>query len=98
MKLFRLQIATPDGMKFDGEAERVSVRGICGELAVMAGHVPFVTALAQGECRILTENGEILRARVSGGMLIVARDGVRILSSDFEWSENEKSKKQTESV
>ena len=98
MKLFRLQIATPDGMEFDGEAERISVRGICGELAVMAGHVPFVTALAQGECRILTENGEILRARVSGGMLIVARDGVRLLSSDFEWSEDEKSKKQTESA
>ncbi len=86
MRLFRVQIATPDGMKFDGEAERISARGICGELAVMAGHVPFVTALAPGECRILMENGEILQARASGGMLMVARDGARLLSSDFEWT------------
>lgn len=89
MRTFKLQIAAPDGMKYDGEAMRLSVRGTEGELAVMAGHIPFVTALAPGECRIYTKKeGEILRARASGGMLVVADDGVRLMSSDFAWSED----------
>jgi len=86
MKLFRLQVASPDGMKFEGDVRQLSVRGICGELAIMAGHIPFVTALAPGECRIYTENdSEVLRANASGGMLVVADDGVRLMSSDFTW-------------
>ncbi len=86
MKLFKLQIASPDGMKYDGEAVQVSVRGIEGELAILAGHIPFVTALAGGECRVYTGNGEIRRAHTSGGMLMVAADGVRLMSADFRWT------------
>ena len=33
MTLFKLQVASPDGMKFEGEVRQLSVRGICGELA-----------------------------------------------------------------
>lgn len=92
MTLFKLQVASPDGMKFEGEVRQLSVRGICGELAIMAGHIPFVTALAPGECRIYTEKeGEILRANASGGMLVVADDTVRLMSSDFAWSEGTQS-------
>ena len=91
MKKFKLQIAAPDGMRFDGEAVMISVRGISGELAIMAGHIPFVTALKAGECRVyLNEDGkEIIRhADVSGGMLMVSSDCVRVMSSDFKWIEN----------
>lgn len=88
MKQFKLQIAAPDGLRFDGDATQLSVRGIGGELAVMAGHIPFVTALSDGECRIYTDdNKSIRRAACRGGMLIVSKDVVRLLSSDFEWRE-----------
>ncbi len=90
MKLFKLQIASPDGMKYDGDAAQISVRGIEGELAILAGHIPFVTALADGECRVYTGNGdEIKRAHASGGMLMVAADGVRLMSSNFRWLSEE---------
>lgn len=86
MKFFKLQIASPDGMRYDGEAVQLSVRGIEGELAILAGHIPFVTALADGECRVYTGNqNQIRRGHCSGGMLVVADDGVRLLSSDFKW-------------
>ena len=87
MKPFRLSIAAPDGKRFDGEACQLSVRGIGGELAVLAGHIPFVTALAEGECRVYVgEDGkDIRRAHCAGGMLIVSRECVRLLSSDFRW-------------
>jgi F-type H+-transporting ATPase subunit epsilon len=92
MTLFKLQVASPDGMKFEGEVRQLSVRGICGELAIMAGHIPFVTALSPGECRIYTgKEGEILRANASGGMLVVADDGVRLMSADFAWCDSTQS-------
>ncbi len=88
MKAFKLQIAAPDGMRYDGEAYQLSVRGIGGELAILAGHIPFVTALKPGECRVYTdENGQIKRGTCSGGMLMVSKDCVRIMSSDFVWNE-----------
>ena len=90
MKTFRLQIAAPDGMRYDGEAVQLSVRGIAGDLAILAGHIPFVTALKDGECRVYTgEDGQIRRARCRGGMLIVSKEAVRVMSSSFEWEKNE---------
>ena len=92
MKAFRLQIAAPDGLRYDGEAAQISVRGIAGDLAVLPGHIPFVTALKDGECRVYTDReGEIRRAKCRGGMLIVSKDAVRVMSSDFVW-EDEKTK------
>lgn len=87
MTKFKLQIAAPDGLRYDGEAVQLSVRGIGGDLAVLAGHIPFVTALKSGECRVYVEDGEIRRANCTGGMLMVSKDCVRVLSSDFEWTE-----------
>lgn len=89
MKKIRLQIATPDGMRFDGEAVMLSVRGIAGELAIMARHIPLVTALKGGECRVYLCDGAIRRANLSGGMLMVSSDCVIVMSSDFRWIENE---------
>jgi F-type H+-transporting ATPase subunit epsilon len=85
MNTFKLQIAAPDGMRYDGDAVQISVRGIEGDLAVMAGHIPFVTALKSGECRVYTDEKTVRRASCSGGMLMVSKDCVRLLSSDFTW-------------
>jgi len=87
MNKFKLQIAAPDGLRYDGEAIQLSVRGIGGELAIMAGHIPFVTALKSGDCRVYTEDGKIRHASCSGGMLMVSKECVRVLSSDFVWKE-----------
>lgn len=86
MKTFHLQIAAPDGMRYDGEAVQLSVRGIEGDLAILAGHIPFVTALKAGECRVYVGE-EVRRANYSGGMLTVTNDAVRMLSADFQWEE-----------
>ena len=37
MKTFLLIISTPDGEMFNGEAVNISLRGVEGDLAVMAG-------------------------------------------------------------
>ena len=83
MKTFTLSVTSPEGNLFLGEVMQISVRGVEGDLAIMAGHIPFVTALAEGECRIYLENGEMRRAKVSGGLLSVGREETALLSSSF---------------
>ena len=84
MRPFHLEIASPDGMRFSGDAEQLSVRSIDGELSILCGHIPLVTALAKGECRVYVD-GKIRRAELSGGFLTVTPDAVRLLSTDFAW-------------
>ena len=86
MKEFQLQIVTPDGILFDGAAEQLSVRAIDGEVAVMAGHIPYVTALKQGSCRVYV-SGSIRHANCGGGLLEVNKEKVRLLSPDFTFTE-----------
>ncbi len=90
MKNFHLQIASPDGLRYDGDAVQISVRGTEGELAVLAGHIPFVTALRAGECRVYVDEDTIRTARSSGGMITVSKDVVRVLSGKFTWLDGEK--------
>ena len=87
MSTFHLQIVTPDGGFFDGEAERVSVRTIDGEAAVLGNHIPYVTALGTGEARVVVE-GQTRRAAASGGMLAVTPGHVRVVATTFEWAED----------
>ena len=86
MSTFHLQIVTPDGGFFDGEAERVSVRTIDGEAAVLGNHIPYVTALGTGEARVVVD-GQTRRAAASGGMLAVTPGHVRVVATTFEWAE-----------
>lgn len=86
MKNFHLQIVTPDGLVYDGEAGQLSVRSIDGDIAILAGHIPYVTALKDGECRVYIDD-EIRRADCTGGLLTVTKDDVRLVSSDFEWKQ-----------
>lgn len=87
MSSFHLQIVTPDGEFFDGPAERVKVRTINGDVAILAGHIPYVTALGTGEASVTVE-GEVRKAAASGGMLSVTPEVVRVVATTFEWAED----------
>lgn len=85
MKTFKLQIAVPDGVVYDGEAVQLSVRGIGGELAVLAGHIPFVTALADGDSRVYLPDGTVREGHADGGMLMVSAECVRVMALEYKW-------------
>ncbi|MBO5219710.1 MAG: hypothetical protein J6C52_09785 [Clostridia bacterium] len=87
MKEYRLKISTPDGSVFEGEAVKLDVRGIEGELAVMAGHVPFMTAVKPGSCRLLFDDGSERIGELDGGLLSVGSDEVTLLAAKFRWAE-----------
>ena len=85
MKTFALKIATPDGNCYDAPAVSLTVRGCEGELAVLAGHVPFVTAVKPSDCRVETEQGELRIGHTEGGILSVGTDRVTLLCGSFRW-------------
>ena len=86
MTEFPLKIVTPDGMIFDGSAEELVVRSIDGDLAILAKHENFVTALGMGQALVIT-GGRRKTAACIGGMLSVVNGKVTLLPTTFEWSD-----------
>ena len=87
MKTFTLKISSPEGDIFSDEIEMLSVRGTEGELAVMAGHVPFVTSVVKCACEITLEDGTRKTATTDGGLLSVGTDSVTLLSGSFRFDD-----------
>ena len=87
MNTYKLTIATPDGNQFQGEVYALFVRGAEGDLAVMAGHTPFITAIQPGPCRLHLPDDSEKVATLDGGLLTVSADAVTLLSGSFEWVE-----------
>ncbi|SCW50626.1 F-type H+-transporting ATPase subunit epsilon [Ruminococcaceae bacterium YRB3002] len=84
MKTYKLTVSTPNGHVYDGDVVSLSLRGADGDLAVMAGHIPFATVVKAGDCHIETESGEIIRARVDSGILTVGTEVTVLLTGRFE--------------
>lgn len=85
MNEFYLEITTPDGNVFDGNVIQLSVRSTEGELAVMAGHIPFVATLVASECRVYMPDGEKKPAKYEGGLLVVTKEKVTLVTPEFKW-------------
>ena len=88
MKTFPLRIGTPDGLLFEGEAERVVCRSITGDLAILAGHSNFCTALGMGEAHVVLPDGTRRNAACIGGMLSMMNGTCRLLATTWEWEED----------
>ena len=85
MTEFSLKIVTPDGVCFDGPAEELVVRSVSGDVAILARHVNFVTALGMGPALIVAK-GQRRSAACIGGMLSVVDGKVTLLPTTFEWA------------
>ena len=88
MKTFPLRIGTPDGLLFEGEAERIVCRSITGDLAILANHSNFCTALGMGEAHVVLEDGTRKSAACIGGMLSMMNGTCRLLATTWEWKED----------
>ena len=84
---FHLQVVTPDGLAFEGEAEKLSVRTQDGIIGILPRHIDYVAPLGMGEA-VITVDGKERRAACIGGMVAVQGDSVRLVATTFEWAEN----------
>ena len=86
MTSFPLKIVTPDGLRFDGQAEELIVRTTTGDLGILAGHINCVAPLGMGRAMIVSEGVKRYAACI-GGMISVVDGTVSLVPTTFEWAE-----------
>ncbi len=87
MSLFHLKIVTPDGLLFDGEAQKLIVRSNRGDVAILARHIDYVAPLGMGRAVVVDAEGNRRTAACIGGMLSVSGGDVTLVPTTFEWSD-----------
>ena len=80
----RVEVVSPEKVLFSGEATQVITRTLSGEVAFLAGHAPFLGALAENHTRIYLADGSIQDVAVHRGFVEVSHDTVSILSDTAE--------------
>ena len=74
----RVEVVSPAGEAWAGEATQVSVPLINGELGILPGRQPLVAVLGSGSVRLSPVDGEMRRVEVSGGFCSVDHDVITI--------------------
>ena len=64
-----ISVLSPDQEIFQGAITSVKVPGVGGQFEVLSNHAPIVSALGEGEVRILKEGGEKMTFRIEKGFL-----------------------------
>ena len=70
MATHHLQIVTPDGVYFDGQAKKLVIRTTTGDVCIRARHINYVAALGMGVATLIAED-KTRHAACIGGMLAV---------------------------
>ena len=83
---FSLKIVTPDGLIFDGQAEKLIVRTSTGDTAILARHINAVFPLGMGQA-VVEADGQRRTAACIGGLLSVVDGAVTLVPTTFEWSD-----------
>lgn len=83
MNTYQLIISSPDGDLYRGQVRMLILRGTEGDLAVLAGHVPFVTGVRKGKCVIEDAEGTRLEGVIGDGLLSVGKEQVTVLTASW---------------
>ena len=86
MSSFPLKIVTPDGLIYDGEAEKLIVRTTTGDVAILARHINAVFPLGMGQA-IVEADGQRRTAACIGGLLSVIDGEATLVPTTFEWAD-----------
>jgi F-type H+-transporting ATPase subunit epsilon len=102
---FRVELVSPEGSVFQGEATMVLARTPEGEIAFQQGHIPFIGVLSgNGPVKIWLTDGTTMLVAVHSGFVQVSGDAVTILSDVAELKEQidvpraEESRRQAQAV
>lgn len=87
MTPFPLKIVTPDGIRYDGQAEELIVRTTTGDMGFLAGHINCVAPLGMGRATVVVEGVKRYGACI-GGMVSVMDGAVSLVPTTFEWAED----------
>lgn len=74
-----VEVLTPEGEVFSGEARQVSTRTEVGEIGILANHAPLLAALRPTELRLRVSDSETQRWAQAHGWLQVFGNRARLL-------------------
>lgn len=72
----KLTIVTPEGTRFNGDVERISVPGSKGPFEVLNHHAPIISSLREGEIKYFGPQEESVA--ISSGFIEVANNEITI--------------------
>lgn len=87
MNEFQLQIVTPDGLMFDGNAQKLIVRTTEGDVGILPHHINYVASVDIGVAKITTSDKQRF-ASCAGGLVTVSDGEVKLVASTFEWADD----------
>ncbi|MFZ7119674.1 MAG: ATP synthase F1 subunit epsilon [Eubacteriaceae bacterium] len=87
MATFKLQIITPERVFYNGDVEKVVLRGSEGDMAILQNHTPLTTTLSMGELKIFTSKKKYTSATLINGFAKIEPNEAIILSDAAEWPE-----------
>jgi F-type H+-transporting ATPase subunit epsilon len=82
----QLDVITPERRLLSEQADSVTVPGLGGELGILPGHTPLISALQTGVLSY-TQGQTVRRLLVSGGFVEVNNDRVSVLADLAEFPE-----------
>jgi F-type H+-transporting ATPase subunit epsilon len=77
--LYPVEVVTPEGTAFSGDAEKLIVPGAAGELGIFAHHAPLVSLLDPGETRLTDAEGTVRRYATDDGYVQVRQNRAVVL-------------------
>ena len=76
----QVEIVTPLGEKYSGEAVAIRAETVAGEVGILPGHRDMLTALGTGACLVQTEaHGDPVRFLLDEGYLQVSQRGANVI-------------------
>ena len=85
---FHLKIVTVDGLAYEGDVQRLMFRSTHGDLAILARHINYCTAVGMGTAHVIMEDGSERTAACIGGMCSMMDNECHLLPTTWEWSED----------
>ncbi|MDQ6838249.1 MAG: ATP synthase F1 subunit epsilon [Actinomycetota bacterium] len=88
MATTEVELVSPEGTLYSGEAEMVVCRTVDGEIAFLADHTPLIGALEPCVLRIVAESGDEDVFAVGGGFVDVGSNKVIVLADLAQQSDD----------
>ena len=79
MAQLQVDVVAADRKVWSGTATLVSAPAADGEIGILAGHTPILSALRAGHFRITAEKGNKVEVEITGGFLSVDHNVVTIV-------------------
>ena len=82
--IYKLFIATPEEVIYEGEAKDLKAPGTTGYFEVLSNHASMISTLKSGKFEFTNENDQKFHYKISGGILEVDHNKVSVLLDSSE--------------